>query len=397
MTEVRLRLLRAAAAMARPFDRQATAPADTGAILLCATGGLGNAVLLQPLVSALRRGCPAARIDLLLTSMAAADLLRVMGWADGVETMSEGEWHSGRALFLRFAGPLRARRYDWVLRTFLTAPEAARASLAAYLSGAPVRAAFGAARANPLETLVVADDANSAETDRHLALADALGVPRPDSWRPASPPREGSAWAERFVAEHQLVGRLIGLHAGSDSRYTAKRWPAARFGELAVMIAARLGAQPVVFGGPDDAEANAVVMKTASGAAIAASGQGIGATVGLIARCDAFVSNDSGLMHVASLLGVPTLALFGPSHPGKNRPLDPDTRILRLDLPCSPCSRQHAMIVCDHHDCLRSLEVATVFAELVRLLETRGTPTAGGDKGAADGRVVFGEEPRCRR
>lgn len=400
MTEALRFLLRATASVARRFERRPPRhPGEVRRILLCASGGLGNAVLLQPLVGAVRAGCPGARLDVLMTSAAAAGLVRSMGWADRVTTMPEEEWYAGGAILRRFAGPLRSERYDWVLRTFLTAPEAARASLAAFLSGAPVRVAYGTARANPFETHLLPGNDSVPEIDRHLALAETLGLARPRDWRPAPPPAEGSAWAARFIAAHDARRTpLVGLHPGSDPRYTAKRWPAARFGELAAMIAARLGARPIVFGGPDDAAAVDVVMRTAGGAVLPATGQEIAATAGLIARCAAFVTNDSGLMHVAGLLGVPTLALFGPSDPIKNRTLDPGARVLRLGLSCSPCSKEHAMNACDHHDCLRTLEVAAVYGALAAILAgskgaTGGGATRPGDRRAAAG----GEEARWHR
>jgi heptosyltransferase-2 len=397
--DVRHAVLAAAAGVARRLDRRAPTPApEVRRILLCATGGLGNAVLLQPLVRTLRSGCPGARIHLMLTSRAAADLVRALGWVDRVTTVDEDEWHAGNAILRRFAGPLRAERPDWVLRTFLTAPATRRGSLAAWLSGAPVRVAYGTAGANPFETHVLADDPTLPETDRHLALAEALGLARPRDGRRERAPEEGSAWAARFVAAHAPGRVLVGLHPGSDPRFTAKRWSAVRFGELAAAIEARLGARAVVFGGADDGDAVDVVLRSAGGRALAARGQDIGATAGLMARCAAFVSNDSGLMHVAGLLGVPTVALFGPSDPVKNRPLGHRTRVLRLGLPCSPCSKEHAMNVCDHHDCLRTLETGPVLQALEAILEeTRGATGGDGTPGSDRRAAACGEEARWRR
>jgi len=396
--ETSRRFLRTMASVARRFERRTPGHGEVRRILLCATGGLGNTILLEPLLRALRAGCPAARLDLLLTSRAAADLVGAMEWADRVATMPEEEWYGGTAILRRFAGPLRSERYDWVLRTFLTAPEAARASLATFLSGAPVRVAYGTAQANPFETHLLPENGAMAETDRHLALGEALGVARPADWRPASPPEAGLAWADRFIASKSAGRLLVGLHPGSDPRYMAKRWPADHFGELATRIATRLGAQPIVFGGPDDTEAVEVVMKRAGGAALAATGQDIAATAGLVSRCGAFVTNDSGLMHVAGLFGVPTVALFGPSEPIKNRPLGSGTRVVRLGLPCSPCSREYATNTCGHHDCLRTLEVEPVFAALVTTLDEARQANSGDAGQARHQRAAAGdEEIRWRR
>ncbi|HUD72081.1 MAG TPA: glycosyltransferase family 9 protein [Dongiaceae bacterium] len=353
-------------------------------ILVCATGGLGNAILLQPLLLTLRAGCPGARIDLLVTSGAAAAFLEMAGWADRVLRMPEHEWYGGAANFRRFGGPLRRERYDAVLRTFLTSPCAKRSSLAAALSRAPIRVAFGTRPTNPFETHLLVEDPAQPETERHLALARALGLEPAWSFRPTPAPASGIAWSDAFLKEHGVAdGRaLLGLHPGSDPRYTAKRWPAARFGALAAQASRRLAAQPVIFGGPDDREVVRGALDASERTAIAAADQDIAGTAALIARCRAFVTNDSGLMHLASLMGVPTLALFGPSDPVKNRTVGQQPRVVRLGLACSPCSKTHAMSACEHHDCLRTLETARVFESLATLWRE----TAGATAAAAAGR-----------
>ncbi len=360
-------------------------PSRARRVLVCATGGLGNTVLLLPLLRTLRRGCPEARLDLLLTGGAAADLARTLGWADSVLVLPEAEWYRGASILKYFAGPIRRAGYDWVLRTFLTAPAMARASLAAYLCGAPTRVAYGVSAANPFETHLLSDDDRRPEMERHLALAETLGLTADRSWRPIAATAEGRAWADRFLAENGAGSGqpVVGFHPGSDPRFLAKRWPAENFGELAQRVAQHLGAKGVILGGPDDQPAVEATVRSAGPAAFPALGQGMAETLGLIERCAAFVTNDSGLMHAASALGVPTLALFGPTDPIKNRPLDPGTRILRLGLECSPCTKQHAIQVCDHHDCLMKLSVPMVYAALERLWSERAARNPTGSVGPA--------------
>jgi heptosyltransferase-2 len=363
----------------RGLDRSAVDVAALRRILLCAVGGLGNAILLQPLLKTLRAGSPGVRIDLLVTSGAAARFLEMVGWADRVIRMPEEEWYSGTSNFRRFAGPIRKERYDAVLRTFLTSPLAKRASLAAALSRAPIRVAFGTPATNPFETHLLVEDPARPETDRHLALAGALGLRPAGSWRPEPAPAAGVSWSDAFLAAQGVPAEqaLLGLHPGSDPRYTAKRWAAERFGALAALASRRLQAAPVVFGGPDDREVVRGALAASEGTAIAAADQDLAGTAALMARCRAFVTNDSGLMHLASLLGVPTLALFGPTDPLKNRTVGPQPEVLRLGLSCSPCSKEHAMAVCLHHDCLATLEVARVFEALAGLWEGRPGAAAG--------------------
>jgi heptosyltransferase-2 len=373
VVEFRRALLRLAAAAIGATRRQATTLEGARRILVCANGGLGNAILLLPLLRALRAARPGATLDLMLSARPAAELATAGGWADRVFHVPERRWKDGLGSLRLFAGEIRRRRYDAVLRTFLTAPAMARASLAVYLSGARVRVAYGDAHANAFETHRLALDDTGPETHRHLALAAVLGISAPPAAEPLAAPPEGRRWAERFLGDRgwRPGEPLLGLHPGSDANFAAKRWPAGRFGEVANWAAASLGVRPVVIGGPDEGD-DVDRVAAAAPSALVARGQSIVQTAGLIERCALFVSNDSGLMHLASALEVPTLAILGPTDPVKNRPLGARTRLLRLGLACSPCSKETARFLCGHHDCLETLEVGRVVAALGDLARSGG-------------------------
>jgi len=357
-------------------------------ILVCATGGVGNTILLLPLLRVLRRALPGAALDLLLTNRTAARLAEDCGWADAVLCVEERQWYVGFAPIRLFLD-LRSRRYDICLRTFLTAPEMLRASLAAGMSGAPIRVAYGTPDSNPFETHLLPPDESVAEIDRHLALAAAIGLEAAPEVGRFSAPTRGSDWARRYLAGVAGAERsLLGIHPGSDAGFEAKRWPAHRFGEVAALAGSRLGARVVFVGGPEDREAIEVARRVAGPGALVAVGQDIVETAGLVERCAAFVSNDSGLMHLASAMGVPTLAIFGPTDPVKNRALDPATVVLRLGLDCSPCARSMATRLCINRPCLADLGTGAVMRLLEPLLaagERGGTRSAAVDTGVGGG------------
>src|SRR5262249_19710373 len=104
---------------------------------------------------------------------------------------------------------------------------------------------------------------------------------------------------------------ILGLSPGAN--WATKRWPADRFGELAKRGLAA-GMQVVVQGSASEKQLAAEVSAAAPGA-VSLCGLDLAALGGLIARCTAFVANDSGPMHIARGLGVPTLALFGSTDP----------------------------------------------------------------------------------
>jgi heptosyltransferase II len=147
----------------------------------------------------------------------------------------------------------------------------------------------------------------------------------------------------------------------------AKRWPETHYADLARRLAAE-GYEVWLLGSPKDAPV---------GDSIAAASGGIarnlcGATtltdaVLLLSLADLVVTNDSGLMHVAAALERPTVAIYGSSSPGFTPPLSEKARVVKLDLPCSPCFER----VCPlkHFDCMIGLTPERVHAR-IRELQT---------------------------
>ncbi len=199
--------------------------------------------------------------------------------------------------------------------------------------------AFGAARA------IVAPAAPPAESlgEPHTAvwLAEALrplGIATPATrdaltahLRPLRPPAASQEQAEAHWRRWGLAQRVVALHPGSGS--PAKRWPAERFAEVG-RLARDAGYQPLLLAGEADALALAATQAALAALGVsAASAQGLPLplVVALLARCAGYVGSDSGLAHLAGLLGIPTVAVFGPTDPARWSPLGPRVRTVRAD------------------------------------------------------------------
>jgi ADP-heptose:LPS heptosyltransferase len=103
---------------------------------------------------------------------------------------------------------------------------------------------------------------------------------------------------------------------------------------------------------------------------------------GLLAELDLLVTSDTGPMHVASAVGTPLVALFGPADPRRYGPRGPHHRVLRVDLPCSPCGQVRLPPErCRGHvpDCMDGVQVAVVTSAAIELLDrTARPPQTGG-------------------
>jgi heptosyltransferase-1 len=161
---------------------------------------------------------------------------------------------------------------------------------------------------------------------RALTAVDA-GV-APTDWLPRI--TEAETWAEQF-ANYRIA--ILNPAAG----WAAKQWPADRYGELAKLIATRRF-RVLVNIGPGEEETGKRVITASAGKAESVSCT-IPQLIALTRRASLFVGGDTGPMHLAAMLGVPTVAIFGPTDPARNGPYYQRTAVVRS--PLSQTSYSH--------------------------------------------------------
>lgn len=329
-------------------------------ILLVRFSAIGDILLLTPLVRALRRRHPDARITV-VTRAAFAPLLAhnphltsVIGW-DPLTPLAE----LGRRLkLLAFThkldlhGSLRSRALRWHAGgRWTTYPKhrVARAMLIhtrrdVYRDRRPVAERyFDAAR-----ELDVAPDGGSLEV--FLSRAELEG-------------------AQAFLASRGLgvTRQLIAIAPGAA--HFTKRWPQHHWTAL-VRRLVEAGNDVVALGGPDDlGVAEAVAAAGGDRAASAAGAFDLPGSAALLKRARALVSGDTGLMHLATAVETPVVALFGPTVEQFGFvPYHAKATVLQRELSCRPCS-SHGGPACPltHHRCMQDLQPVDVLEALRRL------------------------------
>jgi heptosyltransferase-2 len=127
------------------------------------------------------------------------------------------------------------------------------------------------------------------------------------------------------------------------------------------------GSQVVVFGSLQDRDITEKVQQHARHALINLAGQtSLAETIALIAQCRLFISNDSGLMHVAGALNIPTVAIFGSTNPSTTSPVGDSSVVIYKGVPCSPCLKE----VCPtDFRCMDAIRVDDVDDAATRLLK----------------------------
>jgi len=184
------------------------------------------------------------------------------------------------------------------------------------------------------------------ESDRHWAW---------DFWR-----SKGVDPAER--------SRVILLHPGSGSK--RKNWPTGRFLDLAHALQDHLGSKILVVLGPAEGPE---VQKVFEGleSFILAKNLSLLQIASVMEGCRLFIGNDSGVSHMAAALGLPTIAIFGPTDPNVWAPRGERVFVVRKAIPCSPCSKSR-LLHCKDIECLRGIGVEEVFRGLKQVgIETK--------------------------
>ncbi len=331
----------------------------SSATLVVQTAFLGDVVLTTPLFSAL--AADHGPVDVVTTPIAAS-LIETHPAVRKVIPYDKRGSDRGWAGLRNLARRLRTERYE---RAYLPHRSLRTATLGV-VAGIPTRIGFSGAWSF-LYTEARPKPALGHESDRLLALADKPpGVYAPQL-RPTA--------ADEQAAAALIDGAFVALAPGSI--WGSKRWP--YYPDLATKLAERL---PVVLvGGPDDAGLGEEIVKAvgrSGGRAVNACGKlTLRQSAALIGRASALVTNDSAPLHLATAMGTPIVALFGPTVTEFGfGPLRPGDVALGIDdLPCRPCS-SHGPPQCPlgHHRCMRELTVAAVIAAIEELgaLRRRG-------------------------
>lgn len=312
-------------------------------LLVVRFGALGDVVLTTPLLRSLQRRHPDIAITF-VTKRRYAPLLETDPHVNAVEALAPGE--SIRALAAR----LRVRPFDggvdlhcnlrsWTLQRLVGGPwhrydaRRLRRRLAVWC---------GVGAVGPGSALATHVAQRYFKAVRHLDAAPDHG-----------PPRLYTTPADRAAAATLVDPATVVLAPGT--RHATKRWPARHWRDLA----ARLGAagRPVVAVGLDE---DRLVLRAPL--VREAFGLPLRLVTAICARARVVVANDSGIMHVATAVDTPVVALYGPTAPALGHaPYRVQASLLARTLPCRPCSLSGGPVCpLSHHHCLETIEPADV-------------------------------------
>ena len=334
-------------------------------IMIRATNWVGDAIMALPALRAIRQRQPDATISIVARPYV-ADIYREQQVCDELIAYDPSDEHRGSSGRAKLIADLRSRKFD----------------VALLLQNA-FDAAWLAWRAQIPQRIGYARDARS------LLLTKAIPVPKPGE----IPPHEKfyylellrrAGWLDQLPDEPHITMRVsdaarqraaqilleagAGPHArriavGAGASYgSAKCWPPDRFAKALNSLLVHADSDVILFGTPGELPVSAAIAAELQRPPINLTGKtSIADLPALLSQCHLFLGNDSGAMHVAAAVGLPVVAIFGPTDPNGTAPVTPRLTIVQQKPYCSPCFLRRCPT---DHRCMTAVTPAMVESAL---------------------------------
>jgi heptosyltransferase-2 len=323
-------------------------------ILIRSSNWLGDAVMSVPAVRAIKNGRPDAHVTIAAPAKI-APVWKLVPEVDAIVPLASNS-------LLAAVRSIRERpRFD----VAILFPNSLRVALEALLSGVRRRVGYHGHLRSWLLNQVMREQSPPRRLEhqsaRYLRIAKICGAGT--TQQPTANSQIGASNQPSAINYQPLK---IGLCPGAEYG-PAKRWLPERFAEVAVKVAAQAPVQWVLFGTPKDAEIGEQIAAGLGDSCVNRIGQTtLDQLIFALRECRLLLTNDTGTMHLASLLGVPVVAIFGSTEPGLTGPLGDDHIVLRHHVECSPCFLRKCPI---DFRCMKAVAVPEVVDAVLSILK----------------------------
>jgi lipopolysaccharide heptosyltransferase I len=346
--------------------------------LVIRLSAIGDVVRTLPAVKGLRERFPDAYIAWLVEEKSSDVLLdspyldRVMVFPRRELVGSTGSRASPAARagsLRRFIRELRAESFD----TVLDFHGIFKSGVLARLSGAQERIGFAREYTKEFNWLfinraVVPPGHRINRFERNISLVESLGAAPSNLDVTISVPEAVKSAVEELLGHFDDGKPLVAIHPATSRPF--KHWEPQNYARVADKLLTDGIAHVLVTYGPGEEEvARRVVAQIQSGAAPIMKAGSLREYAWLIKRANLFFGSDTGPMHIASAMGTPVVAMFGPTDPAVNSPYRQPHHVLYRALPCSPCSERR----CSRDlECMASITVDEAYDSIVGMLDRTG-------------------------
>jgi lipopolysaccharide heptosyltransferase II len=296
-------------------------------ILIRSSNWLGDAVMSVPAVRAIKNGRPDAQV-IIAVAAKTAPMWKLVPEVDAIIALPNSSLATIRTLW-------RQPAFD----AAILFPNSLRVALESWLSGIPRRVGYRGHWRRWLLNQTVPEPRKPGPPEHHsqrfLRIARECGAETSNSERLREQAIQQPTFNIQTAGAHQRI--KIGLCAGAEYG-PAKRWLPERFAEVAAKISAQSSAQWILFGTKKDAAIGDQIAAAIGDHCVNRIGHTtLDQLIDELRECRLILTNDTGTMHLAALLGLPVVAIFGSTEPGLTGPLGNGHIVLRHHVECSPC------------------------------------------------------------
>ncbi|MEA3280294.1 MAG: lipopolysaccharide heptosyltransferase II [Thermodesulfobacteriota bacterium] len=335
-------------------------------LLIRSTNWIGDAVMTTPAIRAIRKNFPNAEISILAKPWV-APLFESSPYVDNLLIYDSAGKHKGLAGKLRLARELKKYRFD----AAILLQNAIEAAIIAFFAGIPCRIGYNTDARGFLLTHPVPCTPQIKkihQTGYYLGILQGVGLKTDGLELDLVVDKKYQKRSAEILEEHGISRKemLVGINP-SATFGPAKQWFPERYAALSDKIHEVFGARILLFGGPGDRELGARISRMMQHPPVDLCGKtDLEEALALINMCNLFITNDSGLMHVAAALDVPLIAIFGSTNSVTTGPQSQRSKIVRVPIKCSPCLKPECPE--GHLKCMDQIDVDMVFEAVRKIL-----------------------------
>lgn len=351
-------------------------------ILILSLAGVGDTLLFTPALRLIRKNYPHTKITAVVMYQSSADLFKYSRDLD--EVIFFPFFKKGYLKSLLFLKKLRERKFDLCINTYPS--NRWEYNIVCFLTGARFRISHQYMVGGDYKTGLLLHTATMPQfrylhnVEENIRLLELLNIRDDLRGHKLTLPLsvENHKKADEILLQHHIRDNnlMVGFHAGTSQvkNLHLRRWPEEKFAILSDNLAKFYGATSIFFGSKEEKNTNQKIFSLSKISPIVIDNLEILDVAALIKRCRIFISNDSALMHIASAMRVPTIAIFGPTDPRIVYPYGTRHKIVSKNSSCSPCYFYSKMpLHCPKNKnfaCIQSIEPAEVMSAFKSLLDT---------------------------
>ncbi len=338
-------------------------------ILVLRLGAVGDVVRTLPAVKALKERVPSSSITWIVEEPSQT-FLESQPEVDSVILFPRKRWTRGikslRTVLQTFGemrgfvAGLRRRKFDVVLDFH----GILKSGLLSFLSGSPKRIGYDRKSTKEGNSLfsnvkVRLPKEKISRFDRNFSLLRGMGLDIRDfKYSLRIPPADREYMASFLKSSVTPLKRpLIAIHPGTSSKALFKRWPSDRYARLADRLVRELNATVLFSWGAEELEwVDGIRREMEEPSVLSPKTESLTQLGELYRQCDLYIGGDTGPMHIASLMGIPVVVIYGPTDPTENEPFGSHIK-LRKEVGCNPCHNYS----CQDLHCIKAVSADEVF------------------------------------